>query len=102
MDIANTSQALIFNQQKIDKEIQDVAEVLRKLKTRRNTLAYISRLPTEIISRIFTSLAYSYFERSDLSWIPSVTAVCGHWRAIALECPNLWSFIVFTSQKWVE
>jgi hypothetical protein len=100
----STSQALELGRQKIDKEIQDAhdAEVVRKLKTRRNTLAYISRIPTEITSRIFIILAYSCSERSDLSWIPAVTAVCGHWRAIALECPDLWCYIDFSKPIWVE
>jgi hypothetical protein len=76
--ISSSTQALELELQKIDKDNHELA---RKLKTRRNTLAYISRLPTEIISKIFTTLAYSSLEHgSGLSWIRSVTAVCGHWR----------------------
>jgi hypothetical protein len=107
MDISSINQALELDRQKIDKEIQDAYEqvnkLTRQLKTRRNTLAYISRLPTEIISRIFTTLAHSSCmdHDSDLSWIRSVTAVCGHWRTIALECPNLWSIIVCSKPNWV-
>jgi hypothetical protein len=87
-----------LGRQKIDKEI-------RVLKTRRNALAPISRLPTEILTRIFTTIAYSCldcFGYPTLSWICSVTAVCGHWRAIALECPSLWCFISFNQPIWAE
>jgi hypothetical protein len=42
-----------LGRQKIDKEIQDALDLVLRLKTRRNTLAPIARLPTEIISRIF-------------------------------------------------
>jgi hypothetical protein len=87
-----------LGRQKIDNEI-------RALKTRRNTLAPISRLPTELLSRIFITIAYSHFDSSngtDLSWIYAVTAVCGHWRAIALECPGLWCFIGFMYPIWTE
>jgi hypothetical protein len=102
MDISSTSQTLELGCPKIDKEIQDAYELARKLRTNKNTLAYFSRLPTEIIARIFTTLAHYSSNHGSLSWIRSVTAVCGHWRAIALECPNLWSTIIFASPIWVE
>jgi hypothetical protein len=102
MDISSISKALELGRQKIDKEIQVLYELARKLKTRRNTLAYISRLPTEIIAGIFTTLARSpSLNYGSLSWIRSATAVCGHWRAIALECPDLWSIIVCSKPNWV-
>jgi hypothetical protein len=104
MDVVIASQARELDRQEIDKEIQDAydPEVVRMLKTRRNAFAHISLLPTEILSGVFTTLVYSYSDHSDLSWIPSVTAVCGHWRAIALECPNLWCYIDFSRPIWVE
>jgi hypothetical protein len=94
-----------IERQELDKEIQHTSEVLRMQKTRRNTLAPISLLPAEILSKIFTTLASSCFDHSDgtdLSWICSVTAVCGHWRAIALECPSLWCFISVECPTWTE
>jgi hypothetical protein len=94
-----------IERQKLDKEIQHASEVLRMLKTRRNSLAPISRLPTEILARIFTTIAHSYLDNfgyRELSWIYSVTAVCGHWRAIALECTSLWCFISVECQNWTE
>jgi hypothetical protein len=84
--------------QQIDKEI-------RALKTRRNTLASISCLTTELLAKIFITVAYSCYDSSngtDLSWIYAVTAVCSHWRDIALECPGLWCFIGFKHPIWTE
>jgi hypothetical protein len=102
MGAVDTSQARSLYRQKIDKEIQDAIKIVHILISRRNALAHISLLPTEILSRIFITLAYSCLYSSDLSWIRSVTAICTHWRAIALGCPNLWSFIVFSRPIWVE
>jgi hypothetical protein len=95
-----------LGRQKIDKEILDALDLVLRLKTCRNTLAPISRLPTEILSKIFISLAHHFYFHDDddkeLSWIPIVTAVCGHWRAIALECPSLWCLISSSSPIWTE
>jgi hypothetical protein len=102
MSVMNTTQARELDRQKFDKEIKDAYEVIRVLKIRRNALAHISFLPTEILSRIFIILASSDLDHSDLSWTRSVTAVCGHWRAIALECPNLWCYITFSRPLWAE
>jgi hypothetical protein len=91
--------------QKFDREIQDAIDLVRRLKTRRNTLAPVSRLPTEILARIFATIAHSCldgFGYPILSWICSVTAVCGHWRAIALGCPSLWCFINSNQPIWNE
>jgi hypothetical protein len=106
MSVMNTSQARELGRQEIDQKIQDISNkllrILKGLKTRRNALAHISFLPTEILSRIFMALVYLYWDNSDLSWIPSVTAVCSHWRAVALECPSLWCYISFSWPIWVE
>jgi F-box-like len=86
---------------KIDKEIQDLEESVRRLKTRRNMLASISRLPTELLYKIFSTLAcLDYSNPTDVSWIRPITAVCSHWRAVALECPRLWSSIIFSRPSW--
>ncbi|THU76244.1 hypothetical protein K435DRAFT_879484 [Dendrothele bispora CBS 962.96] len=68
-----------------------VKNIVRDLKTRRNSHASISKLPPEILSTIF--LLYrdgtAYHWRT-LAWI-RVSHICRHWRNVALGCPALWS-----------
>lgn len=70
------------------------------LKTQRNELARIFRLPSEILSAVFTHYAQaapmgSYWRGTRMKWI-DVAKVCRHWRDVALRCPHLWSDIDFT------
>jgi hypothetical protein len=60
------------------------------LKLHRNTLVPISRLPTEILSYIFSILPSSPTAPSPISH------VCHRWREVSLELPYLWSHIDFT------
>jgi len=77
----------------------DEAQSIRALKSRRNALAPISRLPLEILAAIFFLLSSSAWDDRDeagyLAWI-RVTHVCGRWRDTALNLPCLWSHISFT------
>ena len=77
----------------IDKEIDTERQLIRSLLLRRNTLAPISALPPELLSRIF------HFHAQDerlygqpLGWI-WVTHVCQHWRQVALNDSSLWATI---------
>ena len=94
--------------QAIDAEIKSLEESIRALRRRRNALAPISSLPTEVIITIFTllrgpvassdasSLTTLFKERTDhLPWI-RVAHVCHHWRELALNQPLLWSHVDFT------
>lgn len=89
----------------IDQEIVKLNDSVRALKSRRNALAPISRLPPEMLSKIFTFCASigqtDYASCNTLSWI-KVSHICHHWRAVALECPSLWSCLVFSRPKWAE
>ena len=75
--------------QAIDDSLQ---ESVRALKSRRNTLAPISRLPPETLTAIFSFLPPS-------AWVTKVrnlaricvTHVCRQWRETALNYPRLWS-----------
>ncbi len=86
-----------YQRQAIDAEI-------RALKLRRNALAPVSSLPTEVIAAIFSFLrvrvASSPFPlggRPDhLAWL-RVAHVCHHWREIALNQPLFWSHVDFTA-----
>ena len=92
-----------FQQQAIDAEIKSLEESIRALKYRRNALAPISSLPTEVTALIFsflhaTSSVFIPDERPDpdpLAWL-RVTHVCHQWRENALNQPLFWSHIDFT------
>jgi hypothetical protein len=87
---------------RIDQEMQRLEDAMRTLKSRRNMLAPISYLPPEILSQIFFYCASeSTDHKNPLDWI-KVGHVSRHWRAVALNSPNLWGAIVFSRPKWVE
>ena len=91
-----------YQQQAIDAEIKSLEESIQALKYRRNALAPISSLPTEVTTRIFsflrdTSSAFTPDKKPDpdpLAWL-RVAHVCHHWREIALNVPLFWSHIDF-------
>ncbi|KAF8263419.1 hypothetical protein EI94DRAFT_1501980, partial [Lactarius quietus] len=72
------------------------------LRHRRNALAPVSSLPTEVVLTIFslvraasTSLPFILGERPDhLAWL-RVAHVCHQWREIALNHSLFWSHIDF-------
>ncbi|KAF9465948.1 hypothetical protein BDZ94DRAFT_1296135 [Collybia nuda] len=94
--------------QNIDEEIGNYRDKIRALKTRRNELVLISRLPPELLSTIFQLVQekpLTYFpERT--KWT-AISHVCGHWRRVALQSPSLWSNIDIHGHEsgpgtWVE
>ena len=94
-----------YQLQAIDVEIKSLEESIRALKTRRNALAPVSSLPTEVLITIFTLLhgpvASSPLTRlkekpKHLPWI-RVTHVCHHWREITLHQPLFWRHVDFTT-----
>ena len=98
-----------YQQQAIDAEIKSLEESIRALKYRRNALAPISSLPTEVTTLIFSFLratsessAFTSFTPSTkldpdpLAWL-HVTHVCHQWREIALNQPLFWSHVNFTN-----
>jgi hypothetical protein len=91
--------------QAIDAEIKSLEGSIRTLKHRRNELAPISSLPTEVIEAIFSLLRVPSTSSPSstlggklhcLAWL-GVTHVCHHWREIALNQPLLWSHLDFTT-----
>ena len=69
----------------------------------------IDKLPTEILCKIFfnaTKFLYTIFDPTYLSphrtnsTLLKITAVCKHWRSIALECAILWTDIAFSTSTW--
>jgi hypothetical protein len=51
-----------------------------------------------MLSRIFLFCS----NPDTLSWIKEVTHISRYWRTVALACPNLWSFPVFSQPKWAD
>ncbi|KAI0252264.1 hypothetical protein BJV78DRAFT_1124881, partial [Lactifluus subvellereus] len=63
------------------------------LLTRRNALAPISLLPSELLAQIFHFHALdepSWSNRKSFGWM-KVTHVCRYWRQVALEDSSLWA-----------
>lgn len=98
MPIATRPTATEKAQQEIDAEISRLQEPesIRRLKSRRNALAPISRLPAEMLSGLFMSRIQE--PSSDSREIIPMTHVCRYWRNVALESPLLWSRIPFVQQ----
>jgi hypothetical protein len=82
--------------QTINDEIKSLEASIRALKSRRNTLAAISRLPPEVLATIFAFLSASTWNEGafHLEWI-RVAHVCRRWREAALDHPRFWSHINF-------
>lgn len=91
----------------IDEHMAAASESARLLRCRRNALAYVTRLPCEILAHIFTYIVSkedSFMGISNPCGAPAclaVTHVCKYWRQVALGCPTLWSFIDGTSAQWL-
>ena len=83
----------------IDSEIQRLNGRLCSLKSRRNSLCLISRLPPEVLSEVFLVFAEQLQAqerfKTDYKWL-TVTHVCRLWRHTALQHGRLWGKIDIT------
>ena len=80
----------------IDDEIISLQESILALKSRRNALAPISRLPPETLAAIFSLLSsYTWCTKAGNRGSICVTYVCRRWRETALNHPHLWTCIDF-------
>ncbi|KII85878.1 hypothetical protein PLICRDRAFT_44298 [Plicaturopsis crispa FD-325 SS-3] len=82
--------------QKIDEEIELLLRPVRALRTKRNALASVHRLPTELLSEIFV--------HARANW-KDLTSVCSHWRSVSLQCPLLWNQLLdpyHSCAEWTE
>lgn len=88
-------------EQSIRAEIKSLEDTVLALTRRRNALAPISSLPTEVIAAIFFLLRNLRLFGSDgrpKSFLAlRVAQVCHQWREIALENPLLWSHFDFST-----
>lgn len=83
----------------IDGEIQRLNNCICSLKSRRNSLCPVSRLPPEVLSEVFLVLAEQLQAqgrfKADFKWT-TVAHVCRLWRDIALQHGRLWGKIDMT------
>ncbi|KAF8195573.1 hypothetical protein BJ912DRAFT_1141215 [Pholiota molesta] len=78
----------------IDKAIEQYRENILALKSHRNRYAPFSRLPPEIICKIFTFAkipGLDYYWRGQPMKLIKLTHVTRHWRSVALNSPSLWT-----------
>ena len=88
----------------IDREIARLQENIRALKSCRNELSPISRLPTEILCNIFSLVGGNIFYTrwSSNFWI-NFSQVSQHWRSTALSAPELWTKIPLNFPlRWIQ
>src|SRR5258708_4745268 len=76
----------------------------RSLRSYRNSLAPVSRLPHILLTDIFILLHKSLLSNPTLAFrSPTclhITHVCRAWRDSALQCPLLWTDILFSPPDW--
>ena len=85
--------------QKIARLEESVRESIRALKSRRNELSPISRLPTEILCNIF-KFSLTDYPRPE-TWT-NFNQVSQHWRSSALSAPELWTNIILSYPRWTQ
>ncbi|TFK68403.1 hypothetical protein BDN72DRAFT_769361, partial [Pluteus cervinus] len=88
----------------IDQEIKALEERLLVLRTTRNRLAPISRIPVEIFGKIFLFARDSSMPEPSAGGriVLAISRVSRHWREMALGDPSLWSRIDFTQLDGVQ
>ena len=88
----------------IDREITRLEESIRTLKSRRNELSPISRLPVEVLCNVFSLIENDgifHLNRSPESWT-NFSQVSRHWRSSALSAPELWTKIPLSYPRWAQ
>lgn len=92
--------SLLAEGQRIDAEIQRLhilrEEVNTQLRVARSMLAPVRRLPTEILSEVFTLAVCSHPPHKRAFPARDVAAVCTIWRETARATRNLWTCVDFT------
>ena len=86
----------------IDRDIARLEESIRALKSRRNELSPVSRLPPEVLCIIFSFIEdRNISHRSPESWI-NFSRVSQQWRSLALSAPELWTNIPINYPRWTQ
>lgn len=70
-----------------------------ELKRRQNSLLNVSRLPPEILGRIFQEVfTPNGFDKRPVNFL----LVCHYWYEVALHTPEIWSFWGNTLEEWTR
>ncbi|KAJ8502844.1 hypothetical protein ONZ45_g11384 [Pleurotus djamor] len=101
----------------IDEELRKYKALIRALCARRNTHIAISKLPNEIISRVFIEFKKTLDGDLDMKAprhtkntkntsdylvrLLIVAGVCSRWRQVALDTATLWSTLLLDRPAWV-
>ena len=90
----------------IDTKLSEILKSISALNSQRNAHASISKLPKDVLARIFSLCqswpGHDYVIHDYMRWI-QVTHVSRTWREIALASPFLWSDISFhLPHSWVK
>jgi len=109
-DICATSTQAIVQEarSRIDNEVTTVALSLSTLRSWRNSLSHVFRLPPELLVAIFLEYMRQWHREHGIylatgipSWI-NVSYVCRNWRSVALSCAELWTHLFFVSSEWMD
>jgi len=77
---------------------------IQSLKSYRNSLAPVSHLPHILLTDIFILIHHSESTNDRFSQCPptclQISHVCRTWRDSALQCPLLWTNILFHPPEW--
>ena len=86
----------------IDLQIANLHESIRILNSQRNGHLPISKLPVEILTKIFLLHQHNVtLQTLRLDWV-GITHVSQRWREIALNFSGLWIRIPFHQPKWAK
>ncbi|TFK69674.1 hypothetical protein BDN72DRAFT_897066 [Pluteus cervinus] len=81
---------------KIDEEIRALEERLVNLRSTRNALIPISRLPPEVLHEVFNIARGQGTHTIHISWVSRA------WRDLALESKTLWTLITNSNLRWTS
>ncbi|KAJ7243597.1 hypothetical protein B0H12DRAFT_829497 [Mycena haematopus] len=86
-------------------QLPDILLLRRALRTRRNSLASISCLPTEVLTPILEFCPTIHADRPEFKTAHfvsglTVSHVCRRWREIASKSSKFWTNIVLTRPRW--
>lgn len=87
----------------LEQEIDRVQTILSELKRQRNALLPVSRLPPEVLSRIFLLVlppinSARIFEPVNKSWV-GLSHVSYIWRATAVDCAAMWTYLPWVGEE---
>jgi len=85
----------------LDEQIREYERTLIQLKRTRNSLLDVSKLPPEVLGKIFQ---WNVTRKGDFGGLDheshNFLAVCHHWAEVASRTPELWSFWGNTPDDW--